>query len=171
AAASTLLGREFPHLIVPVKRTEPDRPFGTQYLGPSSIGAKRLTPSQVYTEISFDVPSNAASWCSLSVFIDPETQAPWTLWGSKPFRFNVSALPPKMSEHKDSWNGRPQPHAWVATVEVGNAAGAAVIDGGTFACAKGQVAQFLLHPATDGDGGLTWFELDRPLHGITYDMY
>lgn len=45
-----------------------------------------------------------------------------------------------------------------------------------YPCPKGQVAQFLLHPASDDrDFGLDWFELDYPAseggpHGIVFDM-
>lgn len=75
-----------------------------------------------------------------------------------------------MNKDTDTWNKRPQPIGWVASVELDHA-GKVTITGGTVPCKKGQPNQFLLYPGSDRDFGLTWFELTDPLHGITYDMY
>ena len=128
---------------------------------------------QIFTEISFDVPSNGANYCQLAFTIstDPTRSAPWTLWGVAPYRFNISSLPPTINKDTDTWNNRPQPIEWVATVELDNQGNTKVFSNGVV-CAKGQVAQFLLYPENpERDFGLVWFELTDPLHGITYEMY
>lgn len=57
-------------------------------------------------------------------------------------------------------------------MEVWRNGGVKFTGGQWFACSKGQVAQYLLHPADlEQEGGLNWFELDDPLHGLTYVMY
>ncbi|KAJ4310302.1 hypothetical protein N0V94_008512 [Neodidymelliopsis sp. IMI 364377] len=165
-----LVSRQFPHLIVPVDANAPDKAYGTQLSG--------AITQQKYTEISFDVPSNDAQWCQLQFFLNtnPMKGAPWTLWGQAPYQFNVSSLPSTINKDTDTWNKRPQPIKTLATVTLTHSGNASISGGAVYPCPKGQVAQFLLHPASDDrDFGLTWFELDYPSseggpHGITFDM-
>jgi hypothetical protein len=98
--------------------------------------------------------------------------APWSVWGPEPFKFNISSLPPKINKDKDTWNSHPASIEWIASVEVWRDGGVKLTGGQWFSCSKGQVAQYLLQPADlEKEGGLKWFELDDPLHGLTYNMY
>ncbi|KAF3043066.1 hypothetical protein E8E11_000760 [Didymella keratinophila] len=165
-----LVNRQFPHLIIPVDANAPDKAYGTQLRG-------KITQQQ-YTEISFDVPSNDASWCQLNFYINtfPNLGAPWSLSGQAPYTFNISSLPPAINKDTDTWNSRPQPISTVATVTLSHNGTASISGGAVYPCPKGQVAQFLLHPASDErDFGFEWFELDYPAsqggpHGIVFDM-
>lgn len=134
---------------------------------------------QKYTEISFDIPSNDASWCQLNFFLNTNAAkgAPWTLWGQAPYAFNISTLPPySINKDKDTWNSRPQPIKTLATVTLNHAGNASISGGQVYPCPKGQVAQFLLHPASDDrEFGFEWFELNYPAseggpHGLVFDM-
>lgn len=94
------------------------------------------------------------------------------MWGGDSFKFNISALPPKVNKDADTWNTRPSPIEWVATIQVWATGGVSMSGGEWFACKKGEIAQFLVYPADlDKEGGLTWYELEDPLHGLTYNMY
>ncbi|KAF2178648.1 hypothetical protein K469DRAFT_642669 [Zopfia rhizophila CBS 207.26] len=170
AYAATLVDRQFPHLIVPVKQDEPDRAFNTQYSGEIAVKAGA---HQVYTEISFDVPTNAAQTCNLAFTIAP-ANGPWTLSGDPaagPLVFNISSLPnASINKDKDTWNSRPKSQEWVASVEVAYN-GNVKLTGGSVVCAKGSAQQFVMYPGSARDFGLTWFELTQPLHGVTYEMY
>lgn len=120
------------------------------------------------------MPSNGATFCGFDFVINTDFRrgAPWKLWGGDSYKFNISSLPPQINKDTDSWNKRPSPIEWIATVEVFNNGAVKMVGGQWFACAKGQVAQYLLHPADlNKEGGLTWYELDDPLHGLIYNMY
>ena len=125
------------------------------------------------------MPSNGASWCNIgfTLWTDPasEVSTPWERWGDNPYLFNISTLDRVINKDTDTWRNRPNPVDWVATIAVENS-GKVTTTGGDIRCQKGQAVSFLLHPFNlAGDGGLKWFELDIPLHGIThgitYDMY
>lgn len=132
----------------------------------------------MYTEISFDIPSNDATRCQLNFFINTNTSraAPWSLWGKPPYQFNISSLPPTINRDNDTWNHRPQPIKTVATVTLDHSGNVSIANGAIQPCPKGQPAQYLLHPASDDRiFGFTWFELDYPAsqggpHGIVFDM-
>ncbi|KAF2741698.1 hypothetical protein M011DRAFT_330759 [Sporormia fimetaria CBS 119925] len=166
SAVSVLINRQFPHLIIPLDKRTPDTPLGTKYEG-------RVEHS-VWTEISFDVPNNSATYCTLnfSLNTDPVKNAPRTLWGVAPFRFNISALEPKMDRFKDTWNNHPALKEQVGQVEVSHNGGIWVW-GMSVPCLKDTVAQYVLYPDNPArDFGFSWFELDYdPPHGITYDMH
>ncbi|KAH6614320.1 ubiquitin 3 binding protein But2 C-terminal domain-containing protein [Boeremia exigua] len=165
-----LVSRQFPHLIIPVDADAPDRAYGTQLTA--------AITQQKYTEISFDIPSNDASYCQLNFFLNTNRLkgAPWSLWGQAPYKFNISSLPPTINKDLDTWNSRPQPLRTLATVTLTHGGNVTLTGGSVYPCSKGQVAQFLLHPASDDrEFGLSWFELDYPAseggpHGITFDM-
>jgi hypothetical protein len=190
-SASELLNRQFPHLIIPVNGAEPNRAYGTQLTGNITQQVRLpalpfLLPTsppaypslQKYTEISFDIPSNAATSCQLNFFINtfPSINAPWYLWGEPPYQFNISSLPPAINKDTDTWNSRPKPVATIATVTLSKNGSASISGGAVEPCLKGQVSQFLLHPASeDREFGFEWFELDYPealggAHGIVFDM-
>lgn len=189
-SASELVNRQFPHLIIPVNANEPDRAYGTQLTGnitlqvrPHPLPSLSHTPqnspaSQKYTEISFDIPSNAATSCQLNFLINtvPDVNAPWTLWGQPPYQFNISTLPPAINKDTDTWNSCPKPLTTIATVTLGKNGSVAVNGGKVEPCPRGQVSQFLLHPASEErEFGFEWFELDYPesmggAHGIVFDM-
>ncbi|KAF2501102.1 hypothetical protein BU16DRAFT_555605 [Lophium mytilinum] len=164
-----LVSREFPHLIIPLKQDYPTTPFGTQYSGEITVvnGAH-----QVWTEISFDVPSNSARSCHLAVTIATGSQgAPWTLTGNNP-SFNIFEISTAMDQFRDAWNQntRPAVHGWVATFDV-HYDGTVTMTGGDVVCNKGGLAQYLIEPNGGQNVGFTWFEEADPVHGITYEMY
>ncbi|OCL09961.1 hypothetical protein AOQ84DRAFT_353778 [Glonium stellatum] len=167
-----LVDREFPHLIIPLKQDSPTHPYGTQYSGDIEVKAGS---HQVYTEISFDIPSNSARSCNLAFTIATGNPgAPWTLSGddSGPKIFNISYISPAMNQSRDAWDQdtRPAVQDWVATVQV-DYDGSVTINGGRVSCAKGQVAQFLMYPGSTRDFSLTWYEEADPINGIIYEMY
>ena len=132
----------------------------------------------MYTEISFDVPSNDAEWCQLQFYLNtnPNKGAPWKLSGQAPYQFNVSSLQSPINKDTDTWKQRPLPLKTIATVTLAHSGNASISGGAVYPCPKGQVAQFLLHPASDDrDINFEWFELDYPAadggpHGIVFDM-
>ena len=186
---SELVSRQFPHLIIPVNANEPNRAYGTQLTGNitqqvplpllSPPSTAQNSPSlQKYTEISFDIPSNAPTSCTLNFFINTlaDVNAPWTLSGQAPYQFNISSLPPAINKDTDTWNSRPAPIKTIATVTLGKDGNVSISGGAVEPCPKGQVSQFLLHPASEErEFGFEWFELDYPEsmgggHGIVFDM-
>lgn len=186
---SELVSRQLPHLIIPVNANEPNRAYGTQLTGNitqqvplpllSPPSTAQNSPSlQKYTEISFDIPSKAATSCTLNFFINTlaDVNAPWTLSGQAPYQFNISSLPPAINKDTDTWNNRPAPIKTIATVTLGKDGNVSISGGAVEPCPKGQVSQFLLHPASEErEFGFEWFELDYPEsmgggHGIVFDM-
>ncbi|KAJ4301776.1 hypothetical protein N0V90_003870 [Kalmusia sp. IMI 367209] len=168
ALADQLLSRNFPHLIIPLNSYDPNTPVNTQ--------TSFIIQKGIWTEFSFDVPSTAATYCrfGFTISLDPVRGAPWALWGTAdPFLVNVAELPnDSINKDKDTWNKHPQPIGNVATLAVYKSGATNFTWQKPISCQKGQVAQFLLQPAQpDADGGLTWYELTDPLHGITYDMF
>ncbi|KAF2020177.1 hypothetical protein BU24DRAFT_489990 [Aaosphaeria arxii CBS 175.79] len=162
--AKDLVERRLPSLIVPLSKYQADVPQNTQ--------KKVYIDHNIFTEVSFDVPSNNATECKLGFYIntEPTRGAPWTIWGEAPYLFDVLRLRPIMNKDADTWNRHPEIDGWAATVEVSKS-GDVNIFGGRLPCVKGEAAQFLLTPGSERDFGLNWFELKDPLHGITYEMY
>lgn len=167
-ASAGLVNRQFPRLIIPLDKRQPDRAFGTQKEG--------NIQHAVNTEISFDVPSNnAATYCKLSFYIntDPKKNAPRALWGEAPYRFNISSLASNsIDPWNDSWNSHPKSQEHVGWVEVNHAGNVKTSDL-SVPCAKGNTAQYIMYPDNPKrDFGFTWFELDyEPPHGIVYEMF
>ncbi|KAF2703636.1 hypothetical protein K504DRAFT_391808 [Pleomassaria siparia CBS 279.74] len=159
-----LIDTQFPHLIIPVSSLEPNKALGTSFQGDIE--------QSIYTEILFDIPSNTAQWCRLNFHIALDS-APWEFWGDVPFRFNISTVDGTFNKSTDTWYNRPSPVEWIATVEVTHDGKVNFLFGsyGLVSCTKGQPANFLLYPATAAPGGLRWFELTSPLHGITYELH
>jgi hypothetical protein len=185
AVTAGILSRQLPHLIIPVNTNSPNTPAGTKFEGNvqqivslhifSLHSLFPLTPDQTYTEVLFDVPSNGATWCQLDfdIYVDASGAhsegAPWHVWDANPFKFNISSLDRTINKDTDTWFNRPNTVDVVAHIEVFSN-GKVVVHGGGVPCLKGQPNSFLLYPADNQIGGLTWFELDNPLHGISYIM-
>ncbi|KAF2198714.1 hypothetical protein GQ43DRAFT_474291 [Delitschia confertaspora ATCC 74209] len=171
AFGATLISRQFPSLLIPVSQDAPNTALGTQYTGQVAI---RNGSHQIYTEVLFDIPPNAATSCNLSFSISTSRPAPWTLTPSPPFPgpfiFNISTLSSAPNKCLDTWNHRPSVKDWVATVEVKHD-GSVKMTGGKVGCLKGQTANFLVYPGRAGTMGLEWFEEADPVHGITYEMW
>jgi hypothetical protein len=185
--AQTLMSREYPHLIVPISKLHPNDAQGTKksfdverdvrslhFFPPSS--SKLLTHhTQIWTETSFDIPANGAIFCSLSLTIntDPARGAPFELWGAEPYVFNVSSVVPRgLALVNDTWNNRSAPIEWIASFKVWKSGAVEQVGGLWFSCAKGQAVQYLASPGdVERDGGVMWYELDDPVHGLTYNMY
>jgi hypothetical protein len=160
----------FPHLIIPLKEDTPTSIYGTQTSGEIS--------HSVYTEISFDVPSHIpAAICRINFHINtsPIVNAPRSLSGEAPYTFIVYRIVSEMDKDKDSWAQHPEITNYVAAVTLGPKGGVEVKDG-WFQCPYGDVAQFVLIPASSKDFRYTWFELDYGVkqggpHGITLEMH
>ena len=106
---------------------------------------------------------------------DPNKNAPRELSGEAPYVFNITRLEPKMNKDSDKWNSYPATTGHVKTVEL-DYAGVKSQDDGWFTCPKGQVAQFLLRPASNRNFRYYWFELDYPgteggAHGVVLEMH
>ncbi|KAF2690541.1 hypothetical protein K458DRAFT_289863 [Lentithecium fluviatile CBS 122367] len=162
--------RQFPHLIIPIKRFEPNTAFGTK----TEFDIER----DIWTETLFDMPDvQNAIFCTLDfqLFVNGESDPPFKLWGAEPYVFNVTELSSVPNKDTDSWNHRPAAMAggYVANIQVWRNGTSKVTGGQWMACGKSKTTvQYLLHPADPyRDGGITWFELDQPLHGLTYTVY
>lgn len=167
---SALVNTQFPHLLIPLNSSDPNRIYGTQKTGEVS--------NSVYTEVSFDVPGdNAATNCRINFHVNTNAtkNAPRELSGDAPYTFNVTRVASAMDQFKDSWASHPAPTDWVATVTL-TKAGDVTVDGAWFDCPKWNVAQFLLTPSANRALRYWWFELDYPAseggpHGITLEMH
>ncbi|KAH4201750.1 hypothetical protein HBI95_162270 [Parastagonospora nodorum] len=162
---------DFPHLIVPIKKSQPDKNFGTQTSGEIS--------NDVWTEISFDVRSDIpATTCRVNFHINtnPTKNAPRSLSGVEPYNFLIYRITPTMDKDKDSWNHSPSIINYIAEVTLTQAGDVSIKDG-WFPCPNGTVAQFLMTPVNSKKAfKYTWFELDYPEeeggpHGITLEMH
>lgn len=169
-AVADLQQVEFPHLIIPLKKSFPAQAFGTQTSGEIS--------QRVWTEVSFDVPNNVpANICRINFHINtnPSKNAPRTLSGAAPYTFLVYRLLPQINKDTDSWDSHPKTTNYVATVTLTPSGGVTVEDG-WFQCPLGEVVQFLLTPVGSRAFRYTWFELDYSSdvggpHGITLEMH
>jgi hypothetical protein len=169
-AVADLQAVEFPHLIIPLKKNSPDQAFGTQTSGEIS--------QAVWTEVSFDVPSNVdANICRINFHINtnPSKNAPRTLSGDAPYTFLIYRMLTDINQDTDSWNSHPKTTNYVATVTLTPGGGVTLLDG-WFQCPMGDVAQFLLTPVGSRAFKYTWFELDYASdaggpHGITLEMH
>jgi hypothetical protein len=169
-AVADLQAVEFPHLIIPLKKSSPDQAFGTQTSGEIS--------QSVWTEVSFDVPSNVeAKICRINFHINTNSSknAPRTLSGDAPYTFLIYRLLTDINKDTDSWNSYPKTTNYVATVTL-TPGGSVTVKDGWFQCPMGDVAQFLLTPVGSRAFRYTWFELDYPSdaggpHGITLEMH
>ncbi|CAO2654592.1 Nn.00g113250.m01.CDS01 [Neocucurbitaria sp. VM-36] len=174
-AFADLINVQFPHLIIPLVNTAPNISFGTRL--DATISYSPSSGAAEYTEISFDVPNNNAAICRLNFYIntDANKNAPRQLSGDAPYLFNITRLDPKINKDSDNWNSYPATTGHVKTVELDHA-GVKGQDDGWFTCPKGQVAQFLLRPASNRAFRFYWFELDYPAneggaHGVVLEMH
>jgi hypothetical protein len=148
----------------------------------SSCGSpsSRIPPPHhpVWTEVSFDVPSNVdANICRINFHINtnPSKNAPRTLSGDAPYTFLIYRMLTDINQDTDSWNSHPKTTNYVATVTLTPGGGVTLLDG-WFQCPMGDVAQFLLTPVGSRAFKYTWFELDYASdaggpHGITLEMH
>ncbi|KAF2451328.1 hypothetical protein P171DRAFT_425839 [Karstenula rhodostoma CBS 690.94] len=169
ALAETVV-HDFPHLVIPLDSTAPDKAYNTQ---------ETFTISNLnWTAANWDVPSNGAIYCKIGFTIntDPQRGAPWNIWGvddNEPYLINVAELPNDSIKKNTTYANQPKPLDNVATLAVYKSGYTNFTWSRPLVCQKGQVASFLLQPAEpqrQWDSGLSWYELDYP-HGITYDMY
>ena len=124
------------------------------------------------------MPVNNAAICRLAFYInlDPNKNAPRSLSGDPPYTFNISRLEPKINKDADTWNTHPIVTDYYATFELTQAGAVKTVYSKWFECPKGNVAQFLMQPASDRAFGYYWFELDYPAaqggtHGVVLEMY
>ncbi|KAF2645576.1 hypothetical protein P280DRAFT_442211 [Massarina eburnea CBS 473.64] len=162
-----IVDTQFAHLIVPLNKAIPDTAINTQ----KSFDIER----DIYTEFLFDVPNSDAIWCNLHLTINTDATrgAPWHVWGlEEPFVFNVSTLSRPINKDADTWNNHPTPKDSVAQFKVYNNGVVEQHGGQWLTCPKGNTAEFIAHPAdVKKEGGFTIYELDEPLHGLTYEAW
>lgn len=173
---ATLLRTEFPHLLIPLISSTPDTAYGTR--ADATISYSRRSGATQYTEISFDVPSNEAAICRLNFKINtnPVKNAPRQLSGEAPYAINISRIEPRINAYADTWNSRPGVTEHYATYTLHHNGTVREVYSKWFDCPKGQIAQFLLHPASQRDLRYYWFELDYPQaeggpHGVVLEMH
>jgi hypothetical protein len=83
-----------------------------------------------------------------------------------------SVVPRGLALVNDTWNNRSAPIEWIASFKVWKSGAVEQVGGLWFSCAKGQTVQYLVSPGdVERDGGVMWYELDDPVHGLTYNMY
>ncbi|KAF2032445.1 hypothetical protein EK21DRAFT_35865, partial [Setomelanomma holmii] len=162
----------FPHLLLPLSRSRPTTAPGTQLTGEIS--------NDVYLGVSFDVPANVtAAICRINFHINTNAakNAPRELSGVAPYQFSISRLAPGLNDKLTTWANRPQIIARVEGVTLTHDGQVTIPDNeGWFDCPEGDVAQFLLYPASSRAFRYTWFELDYGWdvggpHGITLEMH
>jgi hypothetical protein len=172
ATLATLQHVAFPHLLLPLSRSNPSLAPGTKLTGEIS--------NTIHLAVSFDVPANVpAAICRINFQINtnPVKNAPRELSGVPPYTFSVSRLAPGLDEQTTTWANRPQIVSKVASVTLDHDGSVTIPDSdGWFDCPKGSVAQFLLHPVGMRAFRYTWFELDYGWdvggpHGITLEMH
>ncbi|KAI9867424.1 MAG: hypothetical protein M1813_008982 [Trichoglossum hirsutum] len=142
---SYLVDTEYPHLLVPLKQDQPDVAFGTQYTG---------AVKQIWQEVSFDVPNNAATLCTIE-FHFPSSGS-WQMRGNSPQTFKIFSTA-GMGEHTDTFNNHPTLGAEVGQFTV-DGAGNVVTNPSTLnvGCRKGQTHQFTITSA-GGSVDFEWF--------------
>ncbi|KAF2119101.1 ubiquitin 3 binding protein But2 [Lophiotrema nucula] len=166
--AQGLIDRQFPHLMVPIKQDAPSTVFGTVFT--AEVSQVQGGGSRVLTEFIFDVPPHDATDCRLNFFINKDS--PHAIWGDGDFYMHVHLLNGIPDKTKDTWNSHPGTGRLVATIKVTTDNQASIVDGGAVPCYKDETANFIITPADPAKyGGFNWFELDKPLHGLTYEMY
>lgn len=173
---AALLTTEFPHLLIPLISNAPDTAYGTQK--DATISYSHSNGAAQHTEISFDVPTNEAVVCRLNFKVNnnPAKNAPRELSGSAPYAFNISRLEPTINKDTDTWISHPGVTEYYATYTLNHNGTVKEEYSKWFACPKGQVAQFLLHPASDRDFRYYWYELDYQLgeggpHGVVLESH
>jgi hypothetical protein len=121
---------------------------------------------------------NDAAICRLNFKINTNKSknAPRRLSGESPLALNATWLEPYIDKDTDTWNSYPDTTDHVASWELNHAGKVKEIDSKWFECPKGQLAQFLLHPASKRDFDYYWFELDYKdseggPHGIVLEMH
>ncbi|KAF1939816.1 hypothetical protein EJ02DRAFT_245564 [Clathrospora elynae] len=173
---ATLINTQFPHLLIPLVSTSPDTAFGTQK--DATVSYSSSTGAQQWTAISFDVPNNAATICRLNfkVNTDPSMGAPFELNGTAPFAINISRIKPTLNAQTTTWNNRPATIDYYDTYTISQDKQVTEINSKWFDCPKGMVAQFIIHPASQRDLDLYWFELaygadEGGPHGVVLEMH
>jgi hypothetical protein len=124
------------------------------------------------------VPNNAAATCRLNFHINQDEfkKAPFRWSGTNPRAISVSRTEPRLSNGRTTWNNKPDTTRHVATFMWSQQNGLLSVVNEWFECPKGKTAQFVIHPASEADMELYWFELDYPAaeggaHGITLEMH
>ncbi|KAL7821831.1 ubiquitin 3 binding protein But2 C-terminal domain-containing protein [Trichoderma gracile] len=143
---------EFPHLIIPVDKAEPDRAPGTSYFGEVS--------STVSSIFNFDIPAgDKGKKCSL-VFLFPEQKdlqtSSFTFSGTGALEFAWLDEP---ANQGTTWNNKPgvKKDFGTTTVAPGNNY---VIS--TFECPAGEAVAFGVSAAKGGGSEIRWFEDFNP---------
>jgi len=124
--------------------------------------------------MSFDVPINPATKCrfGFTLAMDGSPWAAWNVTDYYPYVINISSVPDdSFNQWSTTWNHYPEPVEFVGELSISKN-GNSTWWWQNINCAKNRVAQFLMKPVNEyRQAGVTWYELDKPRHGITYDMY
>ncbi|CAN9147336.1 unnamed protein product [Alternaria alternata] len=165
-AFATLLDTQFPHMLLPLKKSQPVYRFSDP-----EQRDRQLRP------VNYDVPDNAADICRLRFLINTDTfkNAPLSLKGEAPFAINISRIEPKLVNGGTTWNNKPAITEHYDTYVL-SMNGATEVVSKWFSCPKGNVAQFVIHPASKRYLDVYWFELnygaeDGGPHGVVLEMH
>ncbi|RYN27805.1 hypothetical protein AA0120_g10631 [Alternaria tenuissima] len=174
-AFATLLDTQLPHMLLPLKNSQPDTAFPTQNNATVRYDDRSL--DEQWTAVNYDVPDNAANICRLRFLINTDTfkNAPLSLKGEAPFAINISRIEPKLVNGGTTWNNKPAITEHYDTYVL-SMNGATEVVSKWFSCPKGNVAQFVIHPASKRYLDVYWFELnygaeDGGPHGVVLEMH
>ncbi|EMD86149.1 hypothetical protein COCC4DRAFT_135122 [Bipolaris maydis ATCC 48331] len=172
---AALINTQYPVLLLPLKKFQPDTAFPTQK--DATVSYSNKTGNEQWTAVSFYVPDNDANVCRLRFLIntDPSKNAPFRLKGEPPFVIDISRVEPRLDNGRTTWNNKP------AIIErydtyVLSTTGASEIRTKWFACPRRDIAQFFIHPANTRDLEVYWFELNYEPeyggpHGVVLELY
>ncbi|KAJ6200376.1 ubiquitin 3 binding protein But2 C-terminal domain-containing protein [Bipolaris maydis] len=172
---AALINTQYPVLLLPLKKFQPDTAFPTQK--DATVSYSNKTGNEQWTAVSFYVPDNDANVCRLRFLIntDPSKNAPFSLKGEPPFVIDISRVEPRLDNGRTTWNNKP------AIIErydtyVLSTTGASEIRTKWFACPRRDIAQFFIHPANTRDLEVYWFELNYEPeyggpHGVVLELY
>ncbi|KAF1839402.1 hypothetical protein BDW02DRAFT_150882 [Decorospora gaudefroyi] len=170
----------FPHLLIPLKSWEPNTAFPTE--PDAYVTYSSRTGAQQWTAINFDVPNNNAIMCRLRFLVNTNfaMNAPFALYGTPDFTINISRIKPELVNGVTTWDNRPPiTDFYDSYTLMQDADGKATVRENVsewFLCPKGNVAQFVMHPGSQRDLMLYWYELDYSPenggpHGIVLEMH
>jgi hypothetical protein len=135
------------------------------------------TLDEQWTAVNYDVPDNEANICRIRFYVNTDIikKAPLSLEGEAPFAINISRIESKLVNGGTTWNNKPTITEHYDTYVLSKN-GATEVVSKWFQCPKGDVAQFVIHPAGKRDLKIYWFELDYGAvdggpHGVVLEMH
>ncbi|KAK9456497.1 ubiquitin 3 binding protein But2 C-terminal domain-containing protein [Dipodascopsis uninucleata] len=147
-----------PNLLIPAKKTEPTKAFGSQYTG-------KVVTDEIETFVSFDVPplsSKQVGSCHLKWSTPSIGSFPSTIKGTK--EVDVYVVNETLNESTLTWDNKPTRGSFVGTFN----AASGVFTKSSVTCDFGKKQQFEL--VAHGNSDVEWFQELKPLTGFNYIM-